>query len=161
MFVASLPTDVPASWWDTRDDRHLLFGCFKHGVGEWADLLSDPSLCFAAKVAPPEKEKKDDGEKKDEEKKKDEGEKKEEGDVKSKEKNADGKYIWPGSKLVNIRLRKLLKHIETWRKTQDKAKKRITAKKKQAIADPKCVPYYLTCLIVLLYCNCIVIVIEC
>jgi hypothetical protein len=157
---------VPATWWDATFDRHALFGSFKHGVGDWALILADPQLCFATKIAPLEdKEKeKEKGEGKAEKKedsakkapataeKKEApaasagnggGDKKEEtaGEEKKKEeRTADGKFIWPGSKLVNIRLRKLLKAVETWRKTQNKQKKRITAKKQKVYVDPMYVP---------------------
>lgn len=148
---------MPASWWTTQHDRHLLFGSFKHGVGDWTEILSDPSLCFAGSLAPLDAKEKEKGEeeKKEnekEEKKKESGSKKKDeekakGDDKvekkenekeeekkedeKKDRTADGKLIWPGSKLVNIRLRKLLKHIETWKRTQTKAKKRPIAKKQK------------------------------
>eukprot|EP01116_Phalansterium_solitarium_P005921 TRINITY_DN181_c0_g3_i1.p1 TRINITY_DN181_c0_g3~~TRINITY_DN181_c0_g3_i1.p1 ORF type:complete len:1275 (+),score=555.76 TRINITY_DN181_c0_g3_i1:199-3825(+) len=41
--VAGTP---PTSWWGNEEDRCLVIGCWKHGVGNWEYLKVDPELSF-------------------------------------------------------------------------------------------------------------------
>ena len=42
-----IPEDQPAEWWGWKEDRDLVHGTIKYGVGEFAFILSDPMFCFA------------------------------------------------------------------------------------------------------------------
>lgn len=45
------PFDEPRySWWGINEDRHLLYGVYKHGVGSYDEIKTDPQLCFYGRV---------------------------------------------------------------------------------------------------------------
>ncbi|XP_055739065.1 chromodomain-helicase-DNA-binding protein 7-like isoform X2 [Salvelinus fontinalis] len=46
--------EVPADWWDSKADKSLLIGVFKHGYEKYNSMRADPALWFLERVGMPD-----------------------------------------------------------------------------------------------------------
>lgn len=133
-------SNAPVEWWDHESDCHLLLGSYRHGYGRYQSMRTDPTLCFSRRRYDQSKDDEDEEEKigmmsplgsplpaqqppetaeKKEEKGKESGEAEEKGKQPATEDSREAAH-WPAAKVLNKRLKRLLR---TYNLQQKKAEK--------------------------------------
>jgi len=118
----------PTSWWTVIEDRHLLLSSFKHGLGRYRAIFSDPKYCFHARM--PENIKLDKNEKIN----------KEDEDEESEDSSELDKAIannFPPPRILDSRLKILLNAISRANAEKERRKERELKKKEREIQKKK------------------------
>ncbi|KYQ90130.1 myb domain-containing protein [Tieghemostelium lacteum] len=126
-------SDSPFPWWKTEQDNDLLVGIYKHGSGNYDAIRNDPSLSFCShkwKVSRDDENNNTNVEKVEFDVKSDQPQEQEqqqqqpmETDTVKTEPPTDEYLIWPSSKLLSHRVKRLLKQLDLFKKQQEKGTK--------------------------------------